>query len=69
MSESDVFDKNSENTSNEFVENGTNKLVVKCKFCGSKILDKKFGVYIEQEVKYIVLKYQYSILLNILSYI
>lgn len=50
MSESDNIDKNSEKLSNEYVENGTNKLVVKCKFCGSRILDKKFGVYVNQEV-------------------
>ncbi|XP_004927541.1 guanine nucleotide exchange factor MSS4 homolog [Bombyx mori] len=33
----------------EYVEDGKNKLVVQCKFCGSKILDKKSSNYIAQE--------------------
>lgn len=50
MSEPETVEKNSEKLSNEYVEDGTNKLVVKCKFCGSRILDKKLGAYINQEV-------------------
>lgn len=34
----------------DYVENGKNKLIVKCKFCGSKILDKKVAKHIKQEV-------------------
>ncbi|XP_050673033.1 guanine nucleotide exchange factor MSS4 homolog isoform X1 [Leptidea sinapis] len=33
----------------ELIENGTNKLEVKCKFCGSKMLDKNSGKYITQQ--------------------
>lgn len=33
----------------DFVEDGKNKLVIKCKFCGSKILEKKSGTYTIQE--------------------
>lgn len=37
-------------TRSDVVEDGFNKLVVKCKYCGSKMLDKKLGKYILQEV-------------------
>lgn len=37
-------------TPNEYVENGKNKFVACCKFCGSKILDKQVGQYIVLEV-------------------
>lgn len=36
--------------SKDYVEDGKNKLIVKCKFCGSKMLDKKVAEYITQEV-------------------
>lgn len=39
-----------EEGSKDYVEDGKNKLIVKCKFCGSKILDKKVAKYITQEV-------------------
>lgn len=38
------------NNSNEYVEDGANKMIVKCKFCGSKMLDKKAAKYIIDEV-------------------
>lgn len=40
------------NEQKDYVEDGKNKLVVKCKFCGSKILDKKSAKYIILEVLY-----------------
>ena len=39
----------------DYVEDGKNKLVVKCKFCGSKILDKKSAKYITLEVIFLTL--------------
>ncbi|CAG4939632.1 unnamed protein product [Colias eurytheme] len=47
MSESDAIDN--KEAQNELVEDGTNKLLVRCKFCGSKILDRKSGKYMKQE--------------------
>ncbi|XP_047540243.1 guanine nucleotide exchange factor MSS4 homolog [Vanessa atalanta] len=49
MSDPDNIDNNAIEDANKYVENGTNKLIVKCKFCGSKILDKKSGKYMKQE--------------------
>ncbi|CAH2097881.1 unnamed protein product [Euphydryas editha] len=49
MSDSESVEKNGIEVSNEYVENGTNKLIVKCKFCGSKMLDKKSGTFVKQE--------------------
>lgn len=40
----------SENTSEKFVEDGKNKMIIKCKYCGSKILEKKAGTFLVQEV-------------------
>ncbi|XP_034825996.1 guanine nucleotide exchange factor MSS4 homolog [Maniola hyperantus] len=40
---------NGDSLSDLIDEDGFNKLVVKCKYCGSKILDKKSGKYIAQE--------------------
>lgn len=34
----------------DYVEDGKNKLLVKCKFCGSKILEKKTAKYVALEV-------------------
>lgn len=34
----------------DYVEDGKNKLIVKCKYCGSKMLDKKSANYITDEV-------------------
>ncbi|XP_023934341.1 guanine nucleotide exchange factor MSS4 homolog [Bicyclus anynana] len=48
MSEAEIT-TNTGDSPNDLVENGLNKLVVKCKYCGSKILDKKLGKYILQE--------------------
>lgn len=42
-----------EKVDNEYVEDGSNKLLVKCKFCGSKILEKKAGKFVTQEVIFI----------------
>lgn len=50
MSDSESAEKKGITVSNEYVENGTNKLIVKCKFCGSKMLDKKSGKFVKQEV-------------------
>ncbi|XP_050356249.1 guanine nucleotide exchange factor MSS4 homolog [Nymphalis io] len=49
MSNPDNMDNNATEDSNQYVENGTNKLNVKCKFCGSKILDKNSGKYMKLE--------------------
>lgn len=38
-----------ESEEKDYVEDGKNKLIVKCKFCGSKILDKKSAKYITLE--------------------
>ncbi|KAJ2940904.1 hypothetical protein O0L34_g10165 [Tuta absoluta] len=35
--------------SKDYVEDGKNKCVVKCKFCGSKMLEKKCADYVTQE--------------------
>ncbi|XP_041972526.1 guanine nucleotide exchange factor MSS4 homolog [Aricia agestis] len=35
----------------DLVENNSNKYVLKCKFCASKILDKKSAKYVVQEVQ------------------
>lgn len=50
MSESENQEFTLKEGTNDYVEDGKNKLVVKCKFCGSKILDMKCGKYIVQEV-------------------
>lgn len=34
----------------ELVEDGKNKLEVKCKYCGSKILEKKTAAFVTKEV-------------------
>ncbi|XP_038218453.1 guanine nucleotide exchange factor MSS4 homolog [Zerene cesonia] len=49
MSEPNALDLGNSETQNELVEDGTNKLLVRCKFCGSKILDRKSGKYMKQE--------------------
>ncbi|XP_013194389.2 guanine nucleotide exchange factor MSS4 homolog [Amyelois transitella] len=48
MSETEASSAVSEDTT-KYVEEGKNKLIVKCKFCGSKILEKKTATYISQE--------------------
>ncbi|CAG9570609.1 unnamed protein product [Danaus chrysippus] len=50
MSDTEIVQNKSEEASNDFVEDGSNKLVVKCKFCGSKILEKKTGKFVVQEM-------------------
>ncbi|CAG5054931.1 unnamed protein product [Parnassius apollo] len=45
------MDKPAEMSQKDYVEDGQNKLIIKCKFCGSKILDKKSAKYITQEKK------------------
>lgn len=49
MADADVNAK-VEDTKKDYVEDGKNKLNVKCKFCNSKILDKQSANYITQEV-------------------
>uniref|UniRef100_A0A1E1WAU3 Guanine nucleotide exchange factor MSS4 homolog n=1 Tax=Pectinophora gossypiella TaxID=13191 RepID=A0A1E1WAU3_PECGO len=49
MSEPENQEISVEEGSKVYVEDGKNKLVVKCKFCGSKMLDKKSAKYITQE--------------------
>lgn len=39
-----------ENEQKDYVEDGKNRLRVNCKFCGSKILEKKSANYITLEV-------------------
>lgn len=34
----------------DYVEDGKNKFLVNCKFCGSKILEKKTAEYVNIEV-------------------
>ncbi|XP_072948101.1 guanine nucleotide exchange factor MSS4 homolog [Epargyreus clarus] len=51
MSEANNSSKSQDDLAKQFVEDGTNKLVVKCKFCGSKILDKNSGKYVSQEIE------------------
>ncbi|GBP20905.1 Guanine nucleotide exchange factor MSS4 homolog [Eumeta japonica] len=48
ISDTPVTDDLNDNV--EYVEDGKNKLVVRCKFCGSKILDKKAAKYISKEM-------------------
>lgn len=50
MSELENKELLQEEGSKDYVEDGKNKFIVKCKFCGSKILDKKVAKYITQEV-------------------
>ncbi|XP_053618446.1 guanine nucleotide exchange factor MSS4 homolog [Plodia interpunctella] len=49
MSEAETNNATPEDAQNEYIEDGKNKLIVKCKFCGSKILEKKTATYILQE--------------------
>ncbi|XP_068625153.1 guanine nucleotide exchange factor MSS4 homolog [Battus philenor] len=49
MSESENVDKITESSESDYVEDGQNKLIIKCKFCGSKILEKKSAKYVKQE--------------------
>ncbi|CAK1543393.1 unnamed protein product [Leptosia nina] len=42
--------KDTQKNNSEFVEDGTNKLIVKCKYCGSKILDRKAGKFVTDEI-------------------
>ncbi|XP_021191466.3 guanine nucleotide exchange factor MSS4 homolog [Helicoverpa armigera] len=49
MSEVESTEVAVENEQKDYVEDGKNKLNVKCKFCGSKILDKKSAKYITLE--------------------
>ncbi|CAF4873894.1 unnamed protein product [Pieris macdunnoughi] len=46
MSDADTNDA----VENEYVEDGSNKLLVKCKFCGSKILERKSGKFVTKEI-------------------
>ncbi|CAH3945496.1 unnamed protein product [Pieris brassicae] len=46
MSDADIKDA----VENEYVEDGSNKLLVKCKFCGSKILERKSGKFVRKEI-------------------
>lgn len=50
MSELENNELPQEEGSKDCVEDGKNKLIVKCKFCGSKILDKQTAEYVTQEV-------------------
>uniref|UniRef100_A0A2A4K5D2 Uncharacterized protein n=1 Tax=Heliothis virescens TaxID=7102 RepID=A0A2A4K5D2_HELVI len=47
MSEVENSEVAVENEQKDYIEDGKNKLNVKCKFCGSKILDKKSAKYIK----------------------
>ncbi|CAH0596879.1 unnamed protein product [Chrysodeixis includens] len=49
MSEVEHKETPVENEEKEYVEDGKNKFIVKCKFCGSRILDKKSAKYITLE--------------------
>ncbi|KAJ8709998.1 hypothetical protein PYW07_009364 [Mythimna separata] len=49
MSEVENADVPVANEEKDYVEDGKNKLIVKCKFCGSKMLDKKSAKYITLE--------------------
>ncbi|KPJ20747.1 PREDICTED: guanine nucleotide exchange factor MSS4 homolog [Papilio xuthus] len=49
MSESENVEKSVEFPETDYVEDGQNKLIIKCKYCTSKILDKKSAKYITQE--------------------
>ncbi|KAL4717505.1 hypothetical protein ACJJTC_000654 [Scirpophaga incertulas] len=49
MSEPEVNTNEEKKGTSDFVEDGKNKMVIKCKYCLSKILEKKTAVYVEQE--------------------
>ncbi|KAG6449634.1 hypothetical protein O3G_MSEX006159 [Manduca sexta] len=49
MSEVENKEGPAEEEQKDYVQDGRNKYVVKCKFCGSKMLDKKSGKYMEAE--------------------
>ncbi|XP_075985256.1 RAB interacting factor STRAT [Anticarsia gemmatalis] len=49
MSEVENNETPVENAPKDYVEDGKNKMIVKCKFCGSKILDKKSADYMTLE--------------------
>lgn len=51
MSEVENNETPVENEPKDYVEDGKNKMLVKCKYCGSKILDKKSADYMILEVK------------------
>ncbi|XP_045488483.1 guanine nucleotide exchange factor MSS4 homolog [Pieris rapae] len=46
MSDADTKDA----VENEYVEDESNKLLIKCKFCGSKILERKSGKFVIKEI-------------------
>jgi hypothetical protein len=52
MSEVENKETPVEDAPKDYVEDGKNKLIVKCKFCGSKILEKKTARYVAQEVSH-----------------
>lgn len=54
MSEVENKEITQEDATKDYVEDGKNKLLVKCKFCGSKILEKKTARYVAMEVNSIL---------------
>lgn len=54
-----------ESEEKDYVEDGKNKLIVKCKFCGSKILDKKSAKYITLEVIFQTLYFHFGAFFSI----
>lgn len=54
MSEVENNETPVENEEKDYVEDGKNKFIVKCKFCGSRILDKKSAKYITIEVTVLI---------------
>lgn len=67
MSEVENKEVSVESEQKDYVEDGKNKLVVKCKFCGSKILDKKSAKYITLEVIFVTFYFLFGGFLYILS--
>lgn len=56
MSDADSKDTPAEAGAAEYVEDGKNKMIVKCKFCDSKILERKTASYLTQEVSTFVIE-------------
>lgn len=54
MSEVENIETPVEKNEKDYVEDGKNKFIVKCKFCGSRILDMKSAEYITLEVTVLI---------------
>lgn len=64
MSEVENNEVPAANEVKDYIEDGKNKMIVKCKFCGSKILDKNSAAFITLQVKFRFLSVLFVIVRN-----